>query len=116
MRAMIVIAAAGLLGFVPPAAQAEFVQQVDLRVRDSKASGAFTLVASATAYDTNGGALLHIKHAKFRFPTGLDVRRQFLKKPFLCDVAKLRATKDPAVCATSQIGKGRFVIDLMPYV
>jgi hypothetical protein len=98
-----------------PAARGEMVQEFNYELKDIKLHGGFTVVFSMRSYDTAGVAPPVLTSAVLRLPAGAKIRREFLTKRFLCDVQRLKQTKDPKTCRNAELGRGRVLVDTRPF-
>lgn len=98
---------------VPAVGRAEVVRDFGFQLEDFRAHGAYTVVYSERSYDTTGAAVPPLTRYSLRFPLGMSIRRELLRKRFLCDAEKLRAAKDRRVCKHAQIGAGRAEAELL---
>jgi hypothetical protein len=104
-----------VLAAVPPA-QAELVGQFDAGLRNIKASGSYTVVASGRVYETSGDPPPLLETALIHFPRGAALRSRFLVPHFFCDGSKLLLKPDPALCRSSHFAKGTMTIDARPAI
>jgi hypothetical protein len=92
------------------------VQEFGYQLKDVKAYGAFTVIFRLRVYDTTGAVPPPLRSAFLRLPTGANIRQDFFKKRFLCNVKKLNDTKDPRVCRNAEIGRGTVLVDARPLI
>jgi hypothetical protein len=111
----LLIAALLILTFpAVPSARAELVGEFDAGVRNVRAWGAYTVVASARVYDTTGAPAARLASATVHFPRGASLRKRFLSGPYFCDGARLEANPDPALCRNAQFASGSVLLDARP--
>ena len=110
------VGASALLGLlcVVAVAQAAVVHEVSIELRDEKPYGAATLHLTEKIYDTSGAVPPAMLSGTAWLPKGISIRRQFLRRPYVCNLGKLNETKDPSVCRRARIGTGKALIDLRP--
>jgi hypothetical protein len=94
-------------------AGAEVVRDFTFQLKDPKASGAYTVTFSERSSDTSGAAVPPLTRYSLRFPLGMSIRREVLKKRVLCDGEKLKSEKDRSVCKRAQIGGGKAEAELL---
>ena len=70
-------------------AQADAVQEFSYQLKDVKPDGRFTVVFSSRTFDTSGGIPPVLRENYQRLPVGAELRKDFLKKKYYCDVEKL---------------------------
>jgi hypothetical protein len=85
----ILFALAVLALLVPAAALAYPVQEFSFQAKDIKSDGRFTVVYTSRTYDTSGGIPPTLRENYLRIPLGAVIRKEFLKKKYYCDAAKL---------------------------
>jgi hypothetical protein len=94
----------------PIAARADVVRAPGVQFADLKPYGAYTVVFSERSFDTTGAAVPPLTRYTVRFPVGMSIRGQFLKKRFLCageKLRQLRERKDPGACRNARLGGGK---------
>jgi hypothetical protein len=101
---------------VAPAAGARLVGQFDAGLRNVKAYGAYTIVASGRVYETSGKPAPQLVSASIHFPRGAALRRQFLAPRFFCDASKLERDPDPALCKRAHFAAGTMLLDARPVI
>lgn len=90
-------------------------QDFGVRFSQVGSDNSFTVVLQSRIFDTRGGVPPAVIDQSIRLPAGSELRKQFMRAPFVCDVNKLRQTKDPATCRSAQVGTGRLLADLRPF-
>lgn len=95
-------------------AQAALVHDFSVELRDEKPFGAATLHLTEKIYDTTGAVPPATLGGTAWLPKGISIRPQFLKKPYVCNLQKLKGTKNPSVCRRARIGTGKARIDIRP--
>lgn len=108
------VAVAGLIA--APTAGARLVGQFDAGLRNVKADGTYTIVASGRVYETSGAPAPQLVSAAIHFPRGAALRRQFLVPRFFCDGAKLARNPDPALCRRAHFAAGTLLLDARPVI
>jgi hypothetical protein len=108
--------ASALLAFfcLVAVAQAAVVHDFSVELLDEKPYGAATMHLTEKTYDTAGAVPPPTLSGTAWLPKGISIRPQFLKKPFVCNLRKLKETKSPSVCRRARIGTGRALIDIRP--
>jgi hypothetical protein len=99
-----------------PAAGARLVGQFDAGLRNIKANGSYTIVASGRVYETSGEPAPQLASAAIHFPRGAALRRQFLVPRFFCDASKLQRDPDPALCRRAHFAGGTMLVDARPVI
>jgi hypothetical protein len=79
-----------LTGLAASATEAAPVQEFEVRLKDVRADGRFSVVFTANAYDTSGERPPQLTRSVLRLPRGVRLNRAFLRRERLCDVAALR--------------------------
>jgi hypothetical protein len=105
-----------LAALTPSSASGKLVGEFDAAIRNVRAWGAYTVVASARVYDTTGAPAPRLASAIVHFPRGASLRRRFLTKRYFCDGAKLAANPDPALCRNAQFASGSVLLDARPAI
>jgi hypothetical protein len=110
------ITASALLAFLclVAVAQAAVVHDFSVELRDEKPYGAATLHLTEKIYDTTGAVPPVALSGTAWLPKGISIRPQFLKKPYVCNLGKLKETRNPSVCRRARIGTGKALIDIRP--
>jgi hypothetical protein len=110
------ITASALLAFLclVAVAQAAVVHDFSVELRDEKPYGAATLHLTEKIYDTTGAVPPAALSGTAWLPKGISIRPQFLKKPYVCNLGKLKQTRNPSVCRRARIGTGKALIDIRP--
>jgi hypothetical protein len=110
------ITASALLAFLSlvAVAQAAVVHDFGVELRDEKPYGAATLHLTEKVYDTTGAVPPAALSGTAWLPKGISIRPQFLKKPYVCNLGKLKETRNPSVCRRARIGTGKALIDIRP--
>jgi hypothetical protein len=114
-RQLFLIGAALAIPFLAPptVARADVVRDFSFGLKDFRAHGAYTVNFSERSSDTSGAAVPPLTRYSLRFPLGMSIRPELLRKRFLCDAKKLRQEKDRRVCKHAQIGAGRAEAELL---
>jgi hypothetical protein len=98
----------------PPAvARAEVVRNFGFELKNFKPFGAYTVVYSERSSDTTGAAVPPLTRYVLRFPLGMSIRREVLRKQFLCNLTKLRQMRTRKTCQHAQLGSGKAEADLL---
>lgn len=87
-------------------AHAEPVQEVNFQIKDVSKDGRYTIVFGANAYDTTGAPPPLVTTNQIRLPSGVRIRREFLRTDYQCKVADVRdalVTPDGARSYTSRL-------------
>jgi hypothetical protein len=110
------ITASALLAFLclVAVAQAAVVHDFSVELRDEKPYGAATLHLTEEIYDTTGAVPPAALSGTAWLPKGISIRPQFLKKPYVSNLGKLKQTRNPSVCRRARIGTGKALIDIRP--
>ena len=110
------ITASALLAFLclVAVAQAAVVHDFSVELRDEKPYGAATLHLTEKIYDNTGAVPPAALSGTAWLPKGISIRPQFLKKPYVCNLGKLKQTRNPSVCRRARIGTGKALIDIRP--
>lgn len=72
-----------------PAAHAEPVQQIDVRLTDVRPDGRYAVDFSSNSFDTEGAQLPGLTRASVRIPRSIRIKPRFLRPDRLCDVGRL---------------------------
>jgi len=113
----LLIALALVFAALPPvAARAELVGEFDAAIRNVRAWGGYTVVASARIYDTTGAPAPRLASATVHFPQGASVRDRFLRSRYFCDGTKLVANPDPTLCRKAEFASGSLLLDARPAI
>jgi hypothetical protein len=99
-----------------PPAGAELIGEFNARLKDVRTWGAYTAVLESRVYETDGSPPPDLGRAEIRFPRGAAIRSRFLRPRFFCDVARLEATNNPAICPSSHFGSGHMLLDGRPWI
>jgi hypothetical protein len=97
----------------PASSRAEIVRDFSFKLKGLKASAAYTVVFSERSFDTTGAPVPSLTGYSLRFPLGMSIRPEVLRRRLFCDREKLRRFKNPRVCKNAQIGSGRAEADLL---
>jgi hypothetical protein len=110
------ITASALLAFLclVAVARAAVVHDFSVELRDEKPYGAATLHLMEKIYDTTGAVPPAALSGTAWLPKGISIRPQFLKKPYVCNLGKLKETRNPSVCRRARSGTGKALIDIRP--
>jgi hypothetical protein len=116
MRLPHIVPASALLVFfcLVAMAQAAVVHDFSVELRNVKPYGAATVHLTEKIYDTTGAVPPATLSGTAWLPKGISIRPQFLRKPYVCNLGKLKETKNPSVCRRARIGTGRALIDIRP--
>lgn len=90
------------------------VQEFNVQLKDISKEGRYTISVTTREYDLSGAQADPVANAQFRFPSGVTIRKEFLKGRFFCDLEKLKFSKNPDKCRNAQIGTGTAVADVRP--
>ncbi len=71
-------------------ASAEPVQEFNFQIKDIKPDGRYTIVFTANSYDTTGQPPPLVTANSVRFAAGVNIRPEFLKRDYQCNVEKVR--------------------------
>jgi hypothetical protein len=99
-----------------PAAQAALVGEFDAAIRNVRAWGAYTVIASARVYDTTGAPAPRLASATVHFPRGASLRSAFLSSRYWCDGARLKIDPNPALCRNAEFASGSMLLDARPAI
>jgi len=106
----------GLASATTVTSSAAFSQTFAVTMPTVKANGAYTFTLQwVTKANDPGSVSPPVTDVEMKLPAGVEVRKQFLKGKFACDVKKLQQTKDPNTCKTAQVGTGTVQMDLQPF-
>jgi hypothetical protein len=105
--------AGGLTLLVAGPAQAAVNQSFDVTISKVSAAGPYTFSLDWTTTSTDASVAPAVTDVQMKLPKGVEVQRQFLRGA--CDVNKLRSSRNPSVCKSSQVGTGKIQMDFRPF-
>lgn len=79
-----------LLAFGTAVASAEPVQQFGVQLKNVTSDGRFSVSFTSDSFDTTGAPPPVLTDASVRFPRGISIKPQFLRRERLCQTGKLR--------------------------
>lgn len=95
---------------------AAFSQTFAVTMPSVKADGSYTFTLQWVTKATDPNSVSPpVTDVEMKLPAGVEVRKQFLRGKYVCDVKKLQQTKDPNTCKSAQVGTGTVQMDLQPF-